>query len=152
LVESEPDLADQIKRLVCNVHIADHTALPMLSKVLPNLKSVCFEECEPKEDLEPLEYHPWTKSLQVFVETKSDQMTSQLLESGKCLALKTLVMKEYGDVLVDEDDTSTILDLLVNAPMLTTLKLMEYTFTLDQLNQLDLPCLKSTIPHRLYID
>jgi hypothetical protein len=143
LVDSEPDLADQIKRLVCNVYIANHTALSMLPKVLPNLKAVCFEECEPNKDLKPLEYHPWTKSLQVFVETKSGQMASQLLESGKCLALKTLVMKKYRDVLVDEDDTNMIFDLLVNAPMLTTLKLMGYTFTLDQLNQLDLPYLKS---------
>lgn len=141
-VTSEREIGAQVERLVCNYLIKDDIYLSMLPLLFPQLRVACFLDYKNNEDLKIRKHHPWTEHLEILMERHSDLLARQLLRSGKCPHLKTLVITSAD---YDKNDLAGMVTLLVNAPALETLQVTRYTFTLNDLNKLGfvLPRMKS---------
>jgi hypothetical protein len=145
-VRQEPLQGAKVERLVLDLKPSDKFRMNNLPILFPNIKVFIALNIDPKIDfndmraVDRLTPHPWYQHIQHIAEYANSMHSYYILNSGPCLNLTNLSI--HWD---DDKCDKAIVDLLENAPALTTLNITGADFNLIDLETLhrNVPLLKS---------
>ncbi|KAI8884043.1 hypothetical protein K501DRAFT_332943 [Backusella circina FSU 941] len=145
-VRQEPLQGAKVERLLLDLKPSDKFRMNIIPLLFPNIRVFIALNIDPKTDFndmraaDRLTPHPWYQRIEHIAEYANSMHSYYILTSGPCLNLTKLSIQWD-----DSKCTKSLVDLLENAPALTTLSVTGSNLTLLDLEVLhrNVPLLKS---------
>jgi hypothetical protein len=148
-VQQDPTRGTRVERLILDLFIEPDFDMDIVPPLFPNIKVFFMSQPCDLPFSEKLSPHPWCKQIEYIGECLKGVHVQQILTSGTCPQLKNIAV--YGDY---RRSRRNFIDLMTNAPALTTLNISGFQFSLLDLESLHqkLPLLYSLTLESIEID
>ncbi|KAI8885287.1 hypothetical protein K501DRAFT_270864 [Backusella circina FSU 941] len=148
-VREDPSQGARVERLILDLFIEADFDMDIIPPLFPNVRVFFMSQACDLPFSEKLTPHPWCKSIEYIGECLKGVHVQQILTSGTCPRLKNIAV--YGDY---GRSRRNFIELMANAPALTTLNISGFQFSLLDLESLHtkLPLLRSLTLESIEID